>query len=299
MRAAVSALALALCLVVHVRDEVPARPAAPDAPTSVDAPTTAPEPALANDPAPALVSAPAPSRVGLATSFPRPSLERFFLDSGRSVLGLFPTEPKKLVFLGGMALGAALAVAYDVPLHAAISAVPNPNVFGMREGTLISFLGEGYVDVIGLLAIGLIGGRAGQRVAWAGSEALLAVALVSRLGKLVFRLERPSADPSRHHWFSEASADAMPSGHTMTAFATASVLASEWPKLAPLFYLVATVVGFARVQEHTHWPGDVVVGAALGTLIGLKAHELTRRYELEVQPWAAPGGAGVALAHPF
>ena len=90
----------------------------------------------------------------------------------------------------------------------------------------------------------------------------------------------------------------MPSGHTMTAFATASVLASEWPKLAPLFYVVATVVGFARVQEHAHWPGDVVVGAALGTLIGLKAYELTRRFELEVQPWALPGGAGVAVWPP-
>jgi membrane-associated phospholipid phosphatase len=150
-----------------------------------------------------------------------------------------------------------------------------------------------------LLALGLLGGRDGERVCLAGLQALLAVAVMSGAGKLLFREERPSHDAYHHHYFSRLRADSMPSGHAMAAFATATVLSEEWPRLAPFFYAIATYVGFARVQQSAHWTSDVVIGAVLGTLIGWESYRVTREYELEVQPWVGAGGGGLSLARRF
>src|SRR5262249_35270797 len=158
-----------------------------------------------------------------------------------------------------------------------------------------SYLGEGWVDLAVFAVLGVVGGRDEQRAAIAGVQALLAVGVVSRVGKVAFREERPSHDPDHQTFFSSRvlAADAMPSGHTMSAFATAAVLAMEYPRAAPVFYLLATWVAVARIQQSTHWLSDCIVGSALGLLIGWESWRVTRAFELEVQPWAAPSGGGL------
>ena len=91
----------------------------------------------------------------------------------------------------------------------------------------------------------------------------------------------------------------MPSGHAMSAFATAAVLAKEYPKAGPIFYALAGWCALARVQQSTHWVSDTVVGAALGLLIGWESWDVTRRFELDVQPWVAGSGAGIQVARTF
>lgn len=66
---------------------------------------------------------------------------------------------------------------------------------------------------------------------------------------------------------------AMPSGHTITAFAAATAI---YFTLAPgrrrrhlWLYGVALGVGLSRIAAGAHWPADVAVGAALGMLSGL------------------------------
>jgi membrane-associated phospholipid phosphatase len=67
-----------------------------------------------------------------------------------------------------------------------------------------------------------------------------------------------------------------PSGHTAAAFATATVLAREidaahpgarWVA-DPVLFGAASFVGWSRVYDRQHWPSDVLVGAALGSLVG-------------------------------
>jgi membrane-associated phospholipid phosphatase len=66
---------------------------------------------------------------------------------------------------------------------------------------------------------------------------------------------------------------AMPSGHTMTAFAAATAI---YFSLAPQrrlrhlwLFVVALGVGLSRMAVGAHWPADVSVGAALGVFSGL------------------------------
>lgn len=69
-----------------------------------------------------------------------------------------------------------------------------------------------------------------------------------------------------------------PSGHSIAAFAAAAAVTSEvdrwWPEgswaVGTLMYGGATLAGASRMYNNRHWASDVIVGAAIGTVAGLK-----------------------------
>lgn len=69
-----------------------------------------------------------------------------------------------------------------------------------------------------------------------------------------------------------------PSGHSTAAFAFASVVTAEtshwWPggrwPVGVITYGTATLTAVSRIYNHQHWASDVLTGAAIGTLAGLK-----------------------------
>ncbi len=60
----------------------------------------------------------------------------------------------------------------------------------------------------------------------------------------------------------------MPSSHTLFAFALATFLTGIYPRIRWLVIALAALVAFARVLFDAHWPTDVVVGGAIGWLLG-------------------------------
>ena len=92
--------------------------------------------------------------------------------------------------------------------------------------------------------------------------------------------------------------DSMPSMHTSSSFALASVLAAKSDSILTkaAYYAAATFVGFSRVYQNKHWASDVVLGAALGELCGRVVTGLhAGRSRVALTPQTYENGAGLAL----
>ena len=64
--------------------------------------------------------------------------------------------------------------------------------------------------------------------------------------------------------------NSFPSGHTATAFMTATMLHKEYGHRSPWYsiggYTLATLTGVTRQLNNRHWMSDVMVGAGIGIL---------------------------------
>lgn len=59
-----------------------------------------------------------------------------------------------------------------------------------------------------------------------------------------------------------------PSGHTATAFGLTVALSTLYRRGETWFVILACLVGVQRVQSLSHFPSDVLAGAAIGLLVG-------------------------------
>jgi membrane-associated phospholipid phosphatase len=136
-------------------------------------------------------------------------------------------------------------------------------------------------------------------VAWLCAAPLAGV--LTRMGKMMVDNPRPLEvlDPQTIHLIGEPLfVAAMPSGHTITAFAAATAI---YFSLAPArrrrylwLYAVAVCVGLSRMAVGAHWPADVSVGAALGIasgLLGAWLASLIKPQYLQPQSWLIRGVA--------
>lgn len=103
-----------------------------------------------------------------------------------------------------------------------------------------------------------------------------------------FAAGRTRPDGSDDHSF--------PSGHSASAFATATVLQRElgWKAGVPAF-AVAGWVAASRVQMKKHYLSDVLAGATVGILAGRSVTIGTAKTRFSVDPMAVPGGIGVSF----
>jgi hypothetical protein len=94
--------------------------------------------------------------------------------------------------------------------------------------------------------------------------------------------------------------DSLPSMHTSSSFAMASVMAATSESLAAkvLYYTAATFVGFSRIYQDKHWTSDVLLGAAIGELCGrvvTAAHVNKKKSNLSFAPLVSNNSAGLAM----
>ena len=92
------------------------------------------------------------------------------------------------------------------------------------------------------------------------SDAFPAGVMAIAVNSLKYSIGRLRPDGTSYNSF--------PSGHTATAFMTASMLHMEYGWRSPWFsiggYAAAAVTGVSRIMNNRHWMTDVVAGAAIG-----------------------------------
>jgi len=141
--------------------------------------------------------------------------------------------------------------------------------------------------------------------------------IVVQLGKHLSGRQRPSWDNGKDHWAGPAGFfkrykegeishyDAFPSGHTITIFGTATVVAEMYKKtiwVPVLSYSLATMCGLSRVTENAHWLSDVFLGAVLGYAIGkyiVKKRNRLEKSKLNVFPVAHSQQIGIDVQYVF
>jgi membrane-associated phospholipid phosphatase len=114
-------------------------------------------------------------------------------------------------------------------------------------------------------------------------EALINSYAVSEALKFTFGRERPTLTDGQGGFFHPSSNPSFPSGHSMLSWTTASVIAHEYPGVLTqtLAYGGAAAVSISRIPGRKHFPSDVVVGGALGWLIGRQIYNAHHDPDLE------------------
>lgn len=126
------------------------------------------------------------------------------------------------------------------------------------------------------LVLALLRGRRGLLVATVVAVAaadLAARALQAGVGRDRPPLQTPEPAPLVHVPHSGS----FPSGHAMTSFAAATLLALAVPRLAVPVTVLALAVAFSRLYVGVHYPLDSLAGAALGVAIGATVWVVARR----------------------
>lgn len=130
-------------------------------------------------------------------------------------------------------------------------------------------------------ALAAFGGGRGRAAA---AEVVVTIGVTSAAVNLVMKRiavrERPVIDARDR--FSTRDVEvptswSFPSGHAASAFASSYIVSRHYPQLAVPLRLLAGAVAYSRVHIGVHYPGDVVVGAVVGSGIAAMVAAASQR----------------------
>ncbi|MEP6912316.1 MAG: phosphatase PAP2 family protein [bacterium] len=148
------------------------------------------------------------------------------------------------------------------------------NLNRLRISRNISKLGSLY-STAGAAGVMYLAGRAThndhlRETGLLGAEALINSSIVVTALKTASQRQRPPEDHSSGEFFDGGSS--FPSGHAISAWSLATVIAQEYGHHRPLVqvgaYGLATAVSLSRYTGRNHFLSDVLVGSAIGYGIG-------------------------------
>jgi len=209
---------------------------------------------------------------------------------------------------GWVAGGTGMFIALDEEIH---------NTFKDNRGSTTDGLagifepfGNGAFTIPTLAAFYILGhfheDEKAKRTTLIAMESFLITGLYTTVLKASFGRHRPSTGDSSTS-FDGFSIDhnSFPSGHTSTAFAIATVFASQYektPYIKPISYGLATLTGLSRINDEKHWASDVFIGAALGYFTSktlLRLHNNKKGQHFKIYPRADSRGGGIVLSKNF
>ena len=209
---------------------------------------------------------------------PRSFLRNFVDDQKHIWTGPTRISRRELKWVLPLAAGVGTAIATDNRLS---EELPNPDDPARIAGKHVSQLGALYT-VAGISAGTYLIGRfaAKERLrdtGWIGLEALAHTQIVVQGIKAATQRERPPEPQPRRGFRTGGSS--FPSGHAATTFAWATVVARQYSekKIVPIaVYSLAAIVSAARLSARRHYASDILVGGAVGHLIGRYVQESRR-----------------------
>jgi undecaprenyl-diphosphatase len=195
-----------------------------------------------------------------------------------------------LILASGSALASGGPLGIDHRLHYDNSGIwkrSNQNV--LMYGTILTVAG-------GALAFG-DQDKFGDTM-WRSVDAMIISGIGAQAMKYTFQRQRPSQTSNPDEFFKGVHAQSFPSGEVTAIAAAVTPIMVAYGDDHPAVYALALLPAYdavARVKTRGHWQSDVLVGAALGTGIGLWA---AHRQSPLILGWL-PGGFQVGFVHHF
>jgi undecaprenyl-diphosphatase len=159
----------------------------------------------------------------------------------------------------------------DLAIYRAVAVTPTPDLDEpMRQLSELANHSKLWLATAAVMAT--VGGRTGRGVAAAGVAAVALNSLIVNVPlKIAGKRDRPDRDaakvPLARHVAMPLS-PSFPSGHAASGFAFAAAVGGTLPVAAAPLRLAASAVAYSRVHTGVHYPGDVVVGALIGSTVG-------------------------------
>lgn len=155
----------------------------------------------------------------------------------------------------------------------------------------------------------LTGSTRARRAALLGVESFVVAGIFTETIKHTSHKHRPgSGDLEDITWDGPRASGAnlsFPSGHAASAFAVATVVASEYRDDAvvpPLMYGAAALCALSRVHDNAHWISDVIIGSAIGHFTAkaiVRLHGGRSDMNFKLQPVLNDRTAGLSLSYRF
>jgi membrane-associated phospholipid phosphatase len=272
--AAAANLVILTSLSIHLSAQIPATPSTRQIATnSAPLPDT---PALPDAPAP---QAPDKDAVTLANT-------PIHILKDQAAIWTSPLHFKAHDLVWFLPLAAATGVSLATDTHTMSTVVSHDPTFNQDNINASNVLVGGLIAApVALYGVGHFKDDPHAREAGIlGGEALVDGLVVEQGLKLIFWRERPAANNARGHFFQGSAGvdSSFPSSHSVLAWASAAVIANEYPSPWTQFgvYTLATGVSLTRVLGQQHFPTDVLVGSAAGWLVGHYVFRAHHKYPL-------------------
>ena len=157
--------------------------------------------------------------------------------------------------------------ALDLAIYAAVAASPTPT-FDRALGALSRAADHSVLWMGAATMLAAAGGRPGRRAALSGLASLATTSALVNLGLKRLggrrRPDRTAADVPVTRHVSMPASTSFPSGHSASAFAFASGVATALPVAGVPLRAAAALVAYSRLHTGVHYPGDVVTGSLVG-----------------------------------
>ena len=244
-------------------------------------------------------------------------ISRFIRDEVQIWTTPFNLDLKGSLLFAAAIIGTGVLIANDEGIYKGFKNFQAGKPWVDQVGSAGTFMGDWGVDcgVAGLFFLSGVAFRdkKARETGLMALDTLMHTGLLVQVVKHLAGRQRPSAENGQDYWFgpgaffnrykedSFARYDSFLSGHTISAWGLATVIATNykntfWVPLA--CYGLATVVGLTRVTEDTHWLSDVFAGAVLGYVIG-KMVVRNRNRRLQVVPSVSADSLALSLSYRF
>ena len=240
----------------------------------------------------------------------------FWQDEKRIWTSPFRAKPKDLLLWGGLLALTGVMIHNDEAIYREVKEFQAEHEWVDKATPFFSDMAQGYPFALaGAIWItgALTRNEHAKETGYLSLQAMLHSFVVVQMVKHLTGRARPSAFDGQDSWAGPAGFfkryeegkwshyDAMFSGHTITLWSLATVLAHQYRKtvIVPvLAYSLATLGGLATITDDLHWLSDVVLGAAVGYAIARFVIK-RRSKRFQVSPVVYRGGMGIGVRFVF